>query len=51
MLACADAVVAVISPFIGRVGDWYKMHGQAWNLVKEDPGVRFVRKPKFTSEL
>ena len=48
MLACADAGAAVISPFIGRVGDWYKIRGQTWNLVKEDQGVRFVRKLKFT---
>ena len=46
-LACADAGAAVISPFIGRVGDWYKMHGRSWDLVEEDPGVRFVRKLKF----
>lgn len=47
-LACADVGAAVISPFIGRVGDWYKMCGQSWDLVEEDPGVRFVRKLKFT---
>ena len=47
-LACADAGAAVISPFIGRVGDWYKMRGRSWDLVEEDPGVRFVRKLKFT---
>ena len=46
-LACADAGAAVISPFIGRVGDWYKMRGRSWDLVEEDPGVRFVRKLKF----
>ena len=47
-LACADAGAAVISPFVGRVGDWYKMRGRSWDLVEEDPGVRFVRKLKFT---
>ena len=47
-LACADVGAAVISPFIGRVGDWYKMCGRSWDLVEEDPGVRFVRKLKFT---
>ena len=47
-VACADAGAAVISPFIGRVGDWYKMRGRSWDLVEEDPGVRFVRKLKFT---
>ena len=47
-LACADVGAAVISPFIGRVGDWYKMRGQTWDSVEEDPGVRFVRKLKFT---
>ena len=47
-LACADVGAAVISPFIGRVGDWYKMCGRSWDLVEEDPGVRFVRQLKFT---
>ena len=47
-LACADAGAAVISPFVGRVGDWYKKCGRSWDLVEEDPGVRFVRKLKFT---
>ena len=47
-VACADAGAAVISPFIGRVGDWYKMRGRSWDLVEEDPGVRFVRIMKFT---
>ena len=47
-LACADVGAAVISPFIGRVGDWYKKCGRSWDLVEEDPGVRFVRKLKFT---
>ena len=47
-LACADAGAAVISPFVGRVCDWYKKCGRSWDLVEEDPGVRFVRKLKFT---
>jgi transaldolase len=47
-LACADVGAAVISPFVGRVGDWYKKCGRSWDLVEEDPGVRFVRKLKFT---
>ena len=46
-LACADAGAAVISPFVGRVGDWYKKWAKL-DLVEEDPGVRFVKKPKFT---
>ena len=42
-VACADAGVTLISPFVGRILDWYK---QAENLAgypaDEDPGVRSV---------
>lgn len=40
-LACAQANVTLISPFVGRIYDWYKEH----NLLqagKEDPGVTSV---------
>ena len=47
-LVCADVGAAVISPFIGRVGGLYKMCWRSWDLVEEDPGLRFVRKLKFT---
>jgi transaldolase len=42
-VACADAGVTLISPFVGRILDWYK---QAENVAgypaDEDPGVRSV---------
>jgi transaldolase len=46
-LACADAGVQLVSPFVGRVYDWYKKAaGPAWdegaNAGLEDPGVKLV---------
>ena len=46
-LACADAGVRLISPFVGRVYDWYKKSaGAAWdeaaNAGVDDPGVKLV---------
>ncbi|WP_040240852.1 transaldolase [Chromohalobacter japonicus] len=41
--ACFDAGVFLISPFVGRVTDWYqKETGQTFS-PEDDPGVRFVR--------
>ena len=38
--ACADAGVYLISPFVGRILDWYKANGgQSEYLPEEDPGV------------
>ncbi|WP_058833550.1 transaldolase [Luteimonas abyssi] len=42
-IACAEAGVFLISPFVGRILDWYKAHGQAPATIDDDPGVRFVR--------
>ena len=47
-VACAEAGVQLISPFVGRIYDWYKKHaGNAWDEVKNgganDPGVQSVR--------
>lgn len=39
-IACAEAGVTLISPFVGRVCDWYKNHGK---LLDPDPGVKLVR--------
>lgn len=43
--ACADANVTLISPFVGRILDWYK---KAENVdhypIKQDPGVLSVKK-------
>jgi len=42
-LACAEAGVFLISPFVGRILDWYVANGQAPANIDEDPGVKFVR--------
>ncbi|MCU0929756.1 MAG: transaldolase [Burkholderiaceae bacterium] len=46
-VACADAGVTLISPFVGRIHDWHKKAaGAAWdeaaNAGEHDPGVRSV---------
>ena len=39
-IACADAKVTLISPFVGRILDWYKAStGRASYPANEDPGV------------
>ena len=47
-VACGDAGVQLISPFVGRIHDWYKKQaGAAWDEAAQaganDPGVRSVR--------
>lgn len=47
--ACAQAKVRLISPFVGRIYDWYKKTaGASWNEEANagvnDPGVKSVRK-------
>ena len=39
-VACADAGVTLISPFVGRIYDWYQVR-QRWGEIArdEDPGV------------
>lgn len=42
--ACFDAGVTLISPFVGRITDWYKAHeGKQGYAPEEDPGVASVR--------
>ncbi len=42
-VACAEAGVTLISPFVGRIYDWYKKeHGGAEIPADEDPGVASV---------
>ena len=46
-VACADAKVQLISPFVGRIYDWHKKAaGSAWdeaaNAGANDPGVKSV---------
>jgi transaldolase len=47
-VACGDAKVQLISPFVGRIYDWYKKSaGSTWveadNANANDPGVKSVR--------
>jgi transaldolase len=47
-VACGQAKVQLISPFVGRIYDWYKKSaGAAWdeaaNTGANDPGVKSVR--------
>lgn len=43
-VACAEAGVTLISPFVGRIHDWYlKKQGLASIPPAEDPGVHSVR--------
>ena len=47
-VACGDAKVQLISPFVGRIYDWYKKSaGSTWdeaaNSGANDPGVQSVR--------
>jgi transaldolase len=42
-VACADAGVTLISPFVGRIYDWYKAARKVQDIpVEEDPGVASV---------
>lgn len=42
-VACADAGVTLISPFVGRIYDWYKAAGGGKEISPEDdPGVASV---------
>ena len=40
--ACADAGVYLISPFVGRIYDWYKHHEGRDYAGLDDPGVQSV---------
>lgn len=41
-VACAEAGVFLISPFVGRIYDWYKKHEGRDYTGAEDPGVQSV---------
>ncbi len=41
-VACADAKVQLISPFVGRILDWYKKSTGKEYAAHEDPGVKSV---------
>ena len=42
-LACAEAGAFLISPFVGRILDWYVARGETPANIDADPGVVFVR--------
>lgn len=43
--ACADAGVFLISPFVGRILDWYKANTELQiNTPDDDPGVQSVKR-------
>lgn len=42
-IACAEARVQLISPFVGRIYDWYVKHEGRKFEPEEDPGVKSVR--------
>jgi len=41
-IACAEAKVQLISPFVGRILDWYKASTKKDYAPTEDPGVKSV---------
>lgn len=42
-IKCAEAKVTLISPFVGRIYDWYKQKEKKEYIGSEDPGVIFVK--------
>jgi len=42
-IACAEAGVFLISPFVGRILDWYKAKEGKTYSAEEDPGVKSVQ--------
>ena len=43
-IACADAQVQLISPFVGRIYDWYKKSSGQEYTGADDPGVQSVKR-------
>ena len=43
-VSCADAGVTLISPFVGRIYDWYKKRDGREFAGDDDPGVQSVRR-------
>ena len=42
-IACAEAGVFLISPFVGRILDWYKAATKKEYSAADDPGVKSVQ--------
>ncbi len=43
-IACAEAGVQLISPFVGRIYDWHKAKNNTDYTGEDDPGVQSVRR-------
>ncbi len=43
-IACAEAKVQLISPFVGRIYDWYKQKNNKEYVGADDPGVQSVKR-------
>ncbi len=43
-ISCADADATLISPFVGRIYDWYKKNTGIEPVGAEDPGVQSVKR-------
>ena len=43
-VACADAGITLISPFVGRIYDWYRKRDGIDYAGDDDPGVQSVRR-------
>lgn len=43
-IACAEAQVQLISPFVGRIYDWYKKSSGQEYIGADDPGVQSVKR-------
>ncbi len=43
-VACADAGVTLVSPFVGRIYDWYRKRDQRDYSGDDDPGVASVKR-------
>lgn len=43
-VACADAGVTLVSPFVGRIYDWYRKRDGVEYTSDDDPGVASVRR-------
>jgi len=43
-VACADAGVTLVSPFVGRIYDWYRKRDGTDYVGDDDPGVKSVRR-------
>jgi transaldolase len=48
-IACAEAGVQLISPFVGRIYDWYKKSTGQDYTGSDDPGVQSVKRSTTTT--